>query len=73
MGIVFDILHLAVGALLAVIGLGYEREADCPPVRFEPAAHVETTQAVEPGERDAVIVPASDCDGSDAMVRFPAL
>jgi hypothetical protein len=41
MSLLIDLLHLLVAALLAVIGIGYERDReDCPPIRFEPAAHV---------------------------------
>ena len=70
MSIVFDILHLAVAALLAVIGVGYEREEECNPVRFQPAAEVES---VEPEAQDPEVVAVSDCESGDRAVRFPAL
>jgi len=72
MTLVFDILHLAVAALLAIIGIGYEREEECPPVRFQPAAEV---QAVEdaPQPAEAVVIEASDCESGRSAVQFPAL
>jgi hypothetical protein len=70
MSIVFDILHLAVAALLAIIGIGYEREEDCPPVRFEPAAQVEMVEA----DSDAIApIPASGCERARPGARLPAL
>lgn len=76
MSIVIDILHLAVAALLAVIGVGYERESECPPVRFEPAAHVQTVDPRAPAPAtnlDARIVLAAECDSRLSRVQFPAL
>ena len=73
MTIVFDILHLAVAAVLAIIGVEYEREQDCPPVRFEPAAHVETVDSAKAGSETAELVYASDCESDGRTVRFPAL
>ena len=75
MTIVFDILHLAVAAVLAIIGIEYEREPDCPPVRFEAAAHVETVKAApvdaEAGADARIYV--AGCEGDGRAVRFPAL
>lgn len=70
MGIVFDIMHLAVAAVLAMIGVGYEREQDCPPVHFSPAAEIVT---VEPASAESAFVEISGCDGGESAVRFPAL
>lgn len=70
MSIVFDILHLAVAALLAMIGIDYEREQECPPVHFKPAGHVETVDAAD---AQAELVYASDCRDDGAAVQFPAL
>ncbi|MCR9128075.1 MAG: hypothetical protein NXI12_00990 [Alphaproteobacteria bacterium] len=72
MSLVFDILHLAVAALLAIIGIGYEREEECPPVRFQPAAEVQMADAAAQRD-DAVVIEASDCESSRGTVRFPAL
>lgn len=75
MAIVFDILHLAVAALLAMIGFDYEREQECPPVHFQPAAHVQTAQAapIEGDAHAAALTYASECEGDGRAVRFPAL
>lgn len=72
MTLVFDILHLAIAALLAIIGVGYEREEECPPVRFQPAAEVQMIHEA-PQADEAVIIEASDCEASRGSVRFPAL
>ncbi len=72
MTLVFDILHLAVAALLAIIGIGYERQEECPLVRFQPAAEVQVVEdAPQPAE--AVVIEASDCESSRGTVRLPAL
>lgn len=72
MTLVFDILHLAVAALLAIIGVGYEREEECAPVRFQPAAY--TYYATDARQiDDAVVVQASDCESGRSAVQFPAL
>ncbi len=79
MTIVFDILHLAVAAVLAIIGIEYEREPDCPPVRFESAAHAEShaetfkPAPVDPQADAAALVYAADCEGDGRAMRFPAL
>lgn len=70
MTLIFDILHLAVAALLAIIGVGYEREAECPPVRFQPAAEVETATA---DSEQAQYVEIADCEGARTALQFPAL
>lgn len=72
MTLVFDILHLAIAALLAIIGIGYEREEECPPVRFQPAAEVQMIDEA-PRTDEAVIIEASDCEAARGAVRFPAL
>lgn len=75
MAIVFDILHLAVAAVLAIIGVDYEREQDCPPVYFQPAAHVQPAQAaaIEGDTPAASLIYASECEGDGRAVRLPAL
>lgn len=41
MTFLIELIHILAAALLAVLGIGYERDRDdCPPIRFEPAAHV---------------------------------
>lgn len=76
MSIIIDILHLAIAAVLAVIGVGYERQSECPPVRFDPTAQVET---VENGARTATVedqarvMLASECDSRLRRAQFPAL
>jgi hypothetical protein len=74
MSLIFDILHLTVAALLAIIGVGYEREEECPPVRFQPAAEV---QSVEAGSQaaadDLAAIYVSECETTRGPVRFPAL
>jgi|GEM_PF-3127295 len=41
MSLLIELLHILAAALLAILGIGYERDReDCPPIRFEPAAHV---------------------------------
>jgi len=70
MNILLDLLHLVAAAALSVIGFGYEREPDCNPVRFQPAAMVET---VEEDRDDAALHAVADCERDDAAVRLPAL
>ncbi|KAA5804649.1 hypothetical protein F1654_01180 [Alkalicaulis satelles] len=57
MSLLIDLLHILVAAILAVLGLTYERDdSDCPPVRFEPAAHYSTEAppfAMEPAVNQA--------------------
>jgi hypothetical protein len=73
MSILFDILHIAVAALLSVIGMGYEREQDCAPVRFEPSAQVETLDADAASADAATLSYTSACDSARSAIRFPAL
>jgi hypothetical protein len=74
MSLIFDIVHLTVAALLAIIGVGYEREEECPPVRFQPAAEVQTIDAAAPAASGELeVIYASECESSHGSVRFPAL
>ncbi|MGY6627371.1 MAG: hypothetical protein ACXIVL_02545 [Oceanicaulis sp.] len=62
MSLLIDLLHLLVAALLAVIGIGYERDRDdCPPIRFEPAAHL---SAQPEAARPLVVLNYSDTASS---------
>lgn len=70
MNILIDLLHLIAAAALSVIGFGYEREPDCNPVRFQPAAMVET---VEVENSDPALQSIADCERDAATVRLPAL
>lgn len=84
MSFFIDLLHFLVAALLAVIGIGYERDRDdCPPIRFEPAAHVSIQpQAARPladltysGETSGVTWNdiSRDCEPSRAALTLPVL
>jgi len=84
MSLLMDFLHLLVAALLAVIGIGYERDRDdCPPIRFEPAAHVSAQpEAARPLAEltygDTVSGAAwtevsRDCEPSRAALTLPVL
>jgi hypothetical protein len=73
MSLVFDILHLAVAALLAIIGIGYEREEECTPVHFQPAAEIQTVHASQPQMTYVAVVETSDCGSAPGVVRLPAL
>ncbi|MCH8490050.1 MAG: hypothetical protein LAT81_08995 [Oceanicaulis sp.] len=84
MSFLIDLLHLLVAALLAVIGIGYECDSeDCPPIRFEPAAHgAAQPEAARPlvsltydtAASGAVWSEAArDCEPSRAAVTLPAL
>ena len=66
MSIVFDILHLTIAAVLAVIGMGYEREdQDCtPPVRLDPAAQFETMDLETAAEANSEITMIAECDNT---------
>ncbi|MEQ8403484.1 MAG: hypothetical protein RKE49_00195 [Oceanicaulis sp.] len=72
MNILIDLLHLVAAAALSLIGFGYEREEECNPVHFQPAAYVEA------GETDAPVAEAQlyavdDCETARRAVRLPAL
>ena len=74
MSLLFDILHLTIAAVLAVIGVGYEREQDCPPVRFEPAAQVSYLDERDaPKMQPAALDVAAHCDGDSRSIQFPVL
>lgn len=72
MAFVLDLMYIVAATLLAIVGLGYEREEDCAPVHFEPAAYVMTADT----EAEARFIQAggpSDCDSRDATVVYPVL
>ena len=72
MGFVLDLMHIVAAALLAVVGLGYEREEDCAPVHFQPAAYVISEDA----SAEVVFTEASavtDCESRDVAVIYPVL
>ncbi|MFP4520255.1 MAG: hypothetical protein ACLFQ5_12470 [Oceanicaulis sp.] len=72
MQIVIDILHLVAAAALSLIGFGYEREEECEPVRFQPAAYVEYADAQ--GEyAEARFQTVEDCGAAPASARLPVL
>lgn len=74
MAFVLDLMHLIAATLLAVVGLGYEREEDCAPVHFEPAAYVMAADAeAEAQARFIQTGGASDCDRRDVAVVYPVL
>ncbi len=84
MSFLIDLLHLLVAALLAVIGIGYERDRDdCPPIRFEPAAHVsaQPDAARPPVELSYSAAPSGamwsevsrDCEPSRTALTLPVL
>ncbi len=77
MALLFDILHFFAAALLAVIGFEYEREEDCDPVHYQPAAYVTagdaSTQTLWVNDPTVTAQPASDCDSSTQSVTYPVL
>lgn len=78
MHILFDLLHLVAAAALSLIGFGYERDEDCIPVRFQPAAIVESAEIVsadtKPGEPVLErLQPIEDCEAERRAIRLPAL
>jgi hypothetical protein len=74
MGFVLDLMHIVAATLLALVGLGYEREEDCAPVHFEPAAYVVAADDEADAEaRFIQTVGASDCDSRDVAIVYPVL
>ncbi|MGJ3230589.1 MAG: hypothetical protein ACFE0P_02200 [Oceanicaulis sp.] len=72
MTILLDLLHLVAAAALSLIGFGYERDEECNPVRFQPAAMVETVET--PAGRDELRAEAvADCEAAAPAVRLPVL
>lgn len=51
-GFFLDVLHLVAAGALSLLGLDYERPADCE-TAFSPAAHVAQVRFLEPGEHPA--------------------
>jgi hypothetical protein len=73
MHILIDLLHLVAAAALSLIGFGYEREEACNPVRFEPAAIVETAE-LNSGDADmARLQTIAQCETDRRALRMPAL
>ncbi|MGX6648155.1 hypothetical protein ACWCOP_09460 [Maricaulaceae bacterium MS644] len=73
MHILIDLLHLVAAAALSLIGFGYEREEECNPVRFQPAAIVETAE-LETGESALPGLQRIDnCEADRRALRMPAL
>lgn len=82
MSFLIDIVHMVLAATLAMLGFGYERESDCPPVHFQPAAQVGTI-AFEPAaqSRDARgtdfaaqnYVTINDCETISVRSVYPPL
>ena len=77
MAIVFDILHFVAAALLSVVGLGYEREEECDPVHYQPAAYVieasDGSQVRFIASSDFEFHTVSDCDSNTQTVTYPVL
>ena len=82
MAMLVDLLHLIAALALSLVGLGYEREEECEPVRFQPAAHVEYADleyagfeyagggaAYAPAELHAI----DNCQSRTASTRLPVL
>lgn len=73
MHILVDLLHLVAAAALSLIGFGYEREEECNPVRFQPAAIVETAE-LETGEAAiSGLQRIDDCEADRRALAMPAL
>jgi hypothetical protein len=76
MTLILDLMHLIAATLLAVVGLGYEREEECaPPVHFQPAAHVVTVEA-EATVTDASFTQtrwSADCEAEAVVISYPVL
>ncbi|MCP2678492.1 hypothetical protein NHF45_02975 [Maricaulaceae bacterium NA33B04] len=77
MALLFDILHFVAAALLSVVGLGYEREEECDPVHYQPAAYVikanDGFQARFIAMSDYEFQTVSNCDSSTQTVTYPVL
>ena len=74
MTFVLDLMHVVAAALLAVVGLGYEREEDCAPVHFQPAAHViEADAASISTPRQFEAHAAVECDSDATVIVYPVL
>lgn len=79
MSLILDVMHFVAATLLAVIGFGYEREEECDPVHFQPAAYVieaeASAQATVFVTQDAGFTQASDCEASNrqSAVSYPVL
>jgi hypothetical protein len=73
MHILIDLLHLVAAAALSLIGFGYEREEECNPVRFQPAAIVETAEQETGDAHMASLQRIQDCDADRRALAMPAL
>ena len=72
MAFLVDLIHIIAATLLAVVGLGYEREEECDPVHYQSIAYI----AVDESGSEAAFAPASavsECDSRDAAVVYPVL
>jgi hypothetical protein len=77
MAFVLDLMHLIAATLLAVVGLGYEREEECDPVQFQPAAYVMEADAQAPAMFTQVRFTQAradtDCEAQATFVSYPVL
>jgi len=72
-----DLMHMIAATLLAVVGLGYEREEECAPVQFQPAAYVVNLDA----QSQASFAQAgwtetrwsTDCEAEATIIAYPVL
>ena len=83
LGLLINILHLVLASALSLIGIEYERDAGCDPVRFETVAYYELTEttaaasavfmappaAPAPPPASGQLRPATGCGGADAPAR----
>ncbi len=67
-----DLMHIVAATLLAIVGLGYEREEDCAPVHFEPAAYVIAEESAAQTLRIETSS-VSDCDSGESAILYPVL
>lgn len=77
MTLILDLMHLVAATLLAVVGLGYEREEECDPVQYQPAAFV-----MDAGVQSDTLVaqagftPArwsTECQAEATAIAYPVL
>ena len=73
MTLIFDLMHIVAAALLAIVGLSYEREEECtPPVQQRPAAHVIQYEiATAPAVSE--VRWTADCEAASGSVFYPVL
>lgn len=73
MHILLDLLHLVAAATLAMLGFGYERDEDCPPVQLLPTTMEVSTPSEAPLTDETLHVAVSDCDREVTRITLPAL